>query len=189
MSQRIMRMIAPFWGWTDFTPAVPDLYWNVYSAEERIKKLCCELHKLCEYANMLGENINLDHDAINGLQEQFEKFIESGFDDYYKDEIDAWIDDNLEVIFERYTRGIYFGLNLDGHFVAYIPESWSDIVFDTGADYTLDTYGRLILRMDVDSPYDRVDQTPEVVRPYSDAELELKVRNIMNTLYSTNGGA
>ena len=51
--------------------------------------------------------------------------------------------------------------------------------------YELDTYGRLILRWDVDSPYDNVDQIPEVVRPYSDEELENKIRNIMNTLYSS----
>lgn len=183
------RAIAPFWGWTDFTPALPEFYWDVYSAEERMKKLCMELHKLCDYANMLGENINLDHKLIDELQEAFEKFMESGFDDYYKEQLDQWIRDNMDSIFAQYTRGVYFGLTLDGHFVAYIPESWSDIVFDTGADYALDAYGRLILRMDVDSPYDEVDQTPEVVRPYNDAELELKVRNIMNTLYSTNGGA
>ena len=41
--------IAPFWGWTQFTPALPEFYWDVYSAEERIKKICMELHKLCEY--------------------------------------------------------------------------------------------------------------------------------------------
>ena len=34
--------IAPFYQFTEFTPAVPNLYWDVYSAEERMKKLCME---------------------------------------------------------------------------------------------------------------------------------------------------
>lgn len=157
--------VAPFWGWTENTPALPEMYWNVYSAEQRIMNICCELHKLCEYANMLGESVNVDKELIKELQDTFEQFMESGFDDYYKEQIAQWVDDNLGFVFERYTRGVYFGLTLDGHFVAYIPESWNDVIFDTGADYTLDTYGRLILRMNVDNPEETVDQTPEIVRP------------------------
>lgn len=84
----------------------------------------------------------------------------------------------------NFIAGIFFGLTEDGYFVAYIPDSWNSIVFDTGADYTLDTYGRLILRMDVSgSEHDDVDQTTEIVRPYSDADLERRVYNIMTTLY------
>ncbi len=83
-----------------------------------------------------------------------------------------------------FIGGIFFGLTQDGYFVAYAPDSWDSVVFDTGSDYTLDTYGRLILRMNVNgSNHDSVDQTPEIVRPYSDADLERRVYNIMTTLY------
>lgn len=61
--------IASYFGWTHFTPALPSFYWDVYSAEERIKKMCMELHKLCEYANMLADNINIDHTLIQELQD------------------------------------------------------------------------------------------------------------------------
>lgn len=60
--------IASYFGWTQFTPALPDFYWNVYSAEERVKKICFELDKLCNYANMLADNINIDHTLIDELQ-------------------------------------------------------------------------------------------------------------------------
>ena len=187
MSFTPTRPIAPFWGWTQFTPALPEFYWDVYSAEERIKKICLELHKLCDYANMLGENINIDHQLIDELQQAFEKFKESGFEDYYEAQIREWIDDNLDALFGQYSRGVYFGLNQNGNFVAYVPEAWNDIVFDTGANYALDTYGRLILRMDVDSPYN-VNQTPEVVREYDDApSLEQKIHNLMKSLYNAEG--
>ena len=181
--------IIPYANFTQFTPALPEFYWNVYSAEQRMKHLCMELKKTIAYIEYVAKEADVSHEQLAELEEQFEKFQESGFDDYYREQIEQWVNDNLGSIFETYSRGVYFGLNQEGRFVAYIPDSWSDIVFDTGADYTLDTYGRLILRMDVDSPYDHVDQTPEVVRPYSDAELEQKVRNIMQTLYSIpNGG-
>lgn len=139
-------MIAPFWGWTDFTPALPDFYWNVYSAEERIKKLCMELHKLCDYANMLGENINIDHQLINELQAAFEQFMESGFDDYYKEQVARWIDENFKLLMDELVgHMLFFGLTQDGYFTVYIPEMWA-IAFDTDVDYDSDTYGCLEIK-------------------------------------------
>lgn len=181
--------LIPYASYTQFTPAVPEFYWDVYSAEQRMKHLCMELKKVISYIEYVAKEADVSHEALQELQEEFEKFQESGFEDYYEEQIEQWVKDNLGSLFETYSRGVYFGLNLDGRFVAYVPDSWNDIVFDTGADFTLDTYGRLILRMDVDSPYDNVDQTPEVVRPISDVELEQKIRNIMNTLYNPEGGA
>lgn len=142
------------------TPAVPAFYWNVKSQEERIKKICCEIKKLEEYADAINGNSDANHEAIAELERLFEEFIASGFDDYYKAQVIEWVNNNLNYIFDKVVKQVYFGLTDDGHFIAYIPDSWSDIVFSTGADCTKDTYGHLILKMDVDSPYN-VDQTPE----------------------------
>ena len=65
-------------------------------------------------------------------------------------------------MFTHLVKQVFFGLNQEGYFVAYIPQSWSDIIFDTGWNFNEDTYGRLILRWDVDSVY-TVDQTSETV--------------------------
>ena len=80
--------ITPYPFWTQFTPTLPSLYWDVDSHEERIKRICLELHKLVEYSNYLGDNINIDHETIKELQDDFQKFMESGFDDYYKEQIE-----------------------------------------------------------------------------------------------------
>ena len=53
---------------------------------------------------------------------------------------------------------VFFGLTLDGYFVAYIPESWTQIIFDTGAVYGTPEYGRLILSYDVTSDAQPVEQ-------------------------------
>ena len=99
---------------------------------------------------------------IAALKELFEKFQESGFDDYYKDQVEQWINENLDFIFTHTVKQVFFGLTQDGYFCAYVPKSWNDIIFDTGMNYNEDTYGRLILRWDVDSVH-TVDQTPETV--------------------------
>ena len=133
--------IAPFWGWTQYTPALPDFYWDVYSAEERIKKICIELHKLCDYANMLGDNINIDHQLIDELQQAFTRFMESGFDDYYKQQVAAWINANFQTIMDGLLGHMIF-FTQDGYFPAYIPEDWA-FVLDTVVDYSSNDYGRL----------------------------------------------
>lgn len=181
------RYIPYFEGFTEFTPSIPKMYWDVKSQEQRIKAICEQFHKMICYANMLGNKLNDSLADIDELTEMFNKFIESGFDDYYAKQVEKWIDSHLQFIYEKTIRQVYFGLTLDGYFVAYIPDSWSDIVFDTGMNYQLDTYGRLILRWDADSPYDLVDQSPEIVRPYDEAYLREQITNIMNTLYSTGG--
>lgn len=131
-------------------PVVPKLYYDALSPEQRIKKLCEELHRLCEYANLLGENINLDHAAIEQLQADFQRFIDGEYDQYYKDVIYRWIQDNFADLISAGVRQVYFGLTSDGYFCAYIPDSWDEITFDTGAVYGRSDYGRLILRFEAD---------------------------------------
>lgn len=62
----------------------------------------------------------------------------------------------LMEIISNTIKQVYFGLTDAGYFVAYIPESWSDIVFNTtGYDYALlpeYNYGHLVLSMDVENP-------------------------------------
>ena len=103
--------IAPFFGFTNFTPALPEFYWDVYTAEERIKEICFKLQKLVCYSNMLADNINIDHDLIDELQKAFEQFMESGFDDYYKEQVHDWINDNFQMIMDGLLgHMLFFGL-------------------------------------------------------------------------------
>lgn len=153
--------IPGYLGFTEFTPVIPSLYWDVYSQEQRYHAICEELCKIISYSDFLGKKVNLNTQRIAELVAEFQKFKESGFYDYYAEQIEQWINDNLEWIFKTLAKQVFFGLTLDGYFVAYIPESWDDIVFDTGHVYGADTYGRLILRWDVDNSGESVNQRPE----------------------------
>lgn len=141
---------------------LPAVYDDSLSYYEVLCKVVARLNEETEVWNTLLERINLNTEEINKLKDLFQDFVESGFNDYYKDQVEQWITDNLEYVFTHLVKQVFFGLNQEGYFVAYIPQSWSDIIFDTGWNFNEDTYGRLILRWDVDSAY-TVDQTSETV--------------------------
>ena len=176
-------LIPKFHHWHDYQTTIPKMYWDVKSQEQRIHRICENLHKLACYADLLSSRLNIDREDLDLLISQFEEFKEHGFDDYYLEQVEKWIEDNLATVMQLLIRQVYFGLTDDtysggaGYFVAYIPESWNDIVFDTGAVFGLDTYGRLILRWDADSPYS-VEQKPE----YSEAALMQTITELENRL-------
>lgn len=142
--------VPPFPPVAPGAPVVPKLYWDAMSQEQRIHRLCQELHNIVDHCNTLGQAINLDHTIIEQLEADFKKFQESGFDDYYAAQIEQWINNHAELLFTDLAQMVFFGLTLDGRFCAYVPQSWSDIQFDTGAVYGQFDYGRLILRYNVD---------------------------------------
>lgn len=142
---------------------LPAVYDDSLSYYELLCKVVDYLNETMGSVDELNSGLKQVYDYLKQLQQTFEDYIDGKFDDYYGDVVRQWIESHLDWIFTNVVRQVYFGLNLEGYFVAYIPSGWSDIVFDTGADYSLDTYGRLILRWDADSPYN-VDQTPEKAR-------------------------
>lgn len=148
-------------GWTAFTPTIPKLYWDVYSQEQRIKQLCMNYNKAECYldyvAKLTNDWVGEYTDEVQAKLDELEALLWNGLESA----VDKWIDENLSYIFTKVAKQVYFGLNLEGYFVAYIPDGWNDIVFDTGMIYGQDTYGRLILRWDVDNSEEAVNQRPE----------------------------
>ena len=45
--------------------------------------------------------------------------------------IEIWMRENALDLVGELVKMVFFGLTLDGYFVAYIPESWEDIIFGT----------------------------------------------------------
>lgn len=142
--------IPPFWGFSAFTPTIPKLYWNVKSQEQRILNLFDLLNKLVCYAEQMGIQLNVSQDELEKLKDEFEQFKDSGFEDYYEKQLAQWMNENAATLFQLLAKMVFFGLTDDGYFCIYVPESWSDITFDTGAVYGRADYGRLILRFTVD---------------------------------------
>lgn len=146
--------IPPFAMFTRFTPALPQFYTNVITMEQGFKELCKNFHKMVCYVDHMADVQNLTSEEVEQLQADFKKFQESGFEDYYEQQLEAWVNANVANIFEQYATMIVFGLTDDGHFCAYVPDSWGDISFDTGAVFGRSDYGRLILRFNADNSID-----------------------------------
>lgn len=130
----------------DYTMVIPNFYWDIESPEQRIKYLCMLYDKLTAYIKCLGSNIDYNNNALKELQDAFNKFAESGFDEYYAEQVARWIGDNLNKIMNAMTAStVYFALSDDGFFTAYYPISWKTVQFDTFQDYSSDYYGHLVL--------------------------------------------
>lgn len=89
--------------------------------------------------------------------EDFQRELEAGdLSEGMRQAIFAWCQANYDEVFSRYIKLVYFGLTDDGHFCAFIPETWEEIEFKTsGYDIVLPDvpYGHLILDSTVSEIY------------------------------------
>lgn len=112
--------IPNYWGWTAYTPVIPKLYWDVYSQEERIKKLCLEYDKLTHYVSMLADNINKLPDYMEDVQaklDELKKYVDSQddtLDEKWQETLANVKDGALlwDVTLGRYNDGIQTMRNL-----------------------------------------------------------------------------
>ena len=66
-----------------------------------------------------------------------------------KEAIYAWCREHIVDLVGQLVKNVFFGLTDNGYFVAYIPESWDDIIFNT-TEYDIfladfNQYGHLVL--------------------------------------------
>lgn len=54
----VIGYLPPLTGYTQYTPVVPQFYWDAHSNEERIKHLSKEYDRLCHYASKIAEKTN-----------------------------------------------------------------------------------------------------------------------------------
>lgn len=168
-------------------PTLPKLYWEVKSPEQLTANLYCIINALKDYVNDTSGQVNENSAAIDTLEMLFEKFMQSGFDDYYAQQIEEWINDNVKWLWQTFGQMMFAGLTDDGHFCIYVPDSWSDITFDTGAVYGTEDYGRLILRYET-SGQGVIDNTapnyPNENVASDIARLQKEIKEVKHTLYT-----
>ena len=72
----MLNPIIPYAKFTQFTPALPEFYWDVYSAEQRIKHICYELCKMHAYADYLAEQIDVLGEDVEGELLQMQRNLD-----------------------------------------------------------------------------------------------------------------
>ena len=79
------------------------------------------------------------------LNSEFEKVKNGDYASLYITALSSWLSENLINVVGRIVKFVWFGLDDDGHFTAYIPTSWRFLTFDMVADPDSPDYGRLLL--------------------------------------------
>lgn len=68
--------VMPFFGgFTNFSPITPEVFWNVYSAEQRYKYLCEWLAALTEYAGVVASELNDAVERLDALAAKYESTV------------------------------------------------------------------------------------------------------------------
>ena len=115
--------------------------------------------KLAEYVRSTADEMNrwkaeheqeyqelLEH--VNAIQDWIDDLEAGDLPQALIDGLATWIDANIESLIGKNIRYVWFGLTDDGHFVAYMPESWQELWFDTVMNYQNEYYGHLLIKYD-----------------------------------------
>lgn len=99
--------------------------------------------------NTFESNINIKinelTDRVNDCSAEVKKLINGEYIETYVQALATWIDNNLQVMVSKIVKYVWFEINEDGYFVAYIPDTWDFIDFDTEMNPDNEDYGKLAL--------------------------------------------
>lgn len=132
---------------------IPLVYDNSLSYYELLDKVVEYINNIIKDVNALGTQVNINMQDIaelktevEMLQTELEKVKNGDYVSLYINALSSWIDKNLQELVGRVVKYVFFGLTDDGYFVAYIPDSWDWIEFDTIIQPENPLYGHLLLR-------------------------------------------
>lgn len=106
-------------------------------------------NEFIESINSIDGWIEQHEKEYNDLKKIIDDFNNGKFTDEFINSLNLWINDNIVDLISYAIKNVWFGLTDSGYFVAYIPDSWNDIIFNTiGYDIDIEdsaNYGRLVL--------------------------------------------
>lgn len=118
-----------------------DLGWLIKSVKKLIE--CCE--------DM--QQWRIDHEAeYNQLKALYDSLMSGTFPPEIVLALNRWFADNGRDLVGELVKLVFFGITDDGYFVAYIPDYWDDIIFNTtGYDINLPDFdfGHLVLSFEI----------------------------------------
>lgn len=140
-------MARPFRFWCQ--KVMPLVFDDSLSYYEVLCKVKHKLNELIEENNR--QQVMIDKipgilEEIDEIDKEIEAIKNGEYIGNYIEALQEWIDENLQEFVGNIIKYVFFGLTDDGHFAAYIPQSWDFIRFDTGYDPNDESrYGHLML--------------------------------------------
>lgn len=86
------------------------------------------------------------------LKALYDAIVSGNFPQSMIDALKNWLSENALDLIGELVKMVFFGITDDGYFVAYIPESWEDIIFGTTGldDFPAGVeYGHLTLSLQI----------------------------------------
>lgn len=100
----------------------------------------------------LNEWIAENTPKLEDMEALYQALISGDLPEGVQEGIEKWCRENMGDLLGQLAKIVFFGITDDGYFVAYIPESWSDIIFNTtGYDITIPDvdFGHLTLSFEI----------------------------------------
>lgn len=117
---------------------------NLYNDDwllKKMKELLSDLDQL--------EDWKTEHEAqYLQIKALYDAVMSGNFPQSVIEGFSTWMQENGLELVGNLVKMVFFGITDDGYFVAYIPEYWDDLIFNTtGYDITLAGYdfGHLVL--------------------------------------------
>lgn len=111
-------MAYPFPYYSAFTwatPTIPNLYWNAYSQEERIKNLCMEYGKMKAYLDAMADTLNSQYQTIEEINDKLPGMVAEVVTS--DPDIRRSIEDIVNAYIESMTKGTTYKQMTDYGFI------------------------------------------------------------------------
>lgn len=90
-----------------------------------------EFKSFVEALGKLDSWVDTHEEEYKALKEKVDNLYTGDFPEEFVSSLINWYEDHIVDIIGEFVKQVFFGITDDGYFVAYIPESWSDITFGT----------------------------------------------------------
>lgn len=137
----------------NYRGTIDSVFTDAITREDQIVKLFGVVKDILESQIKVTEGFQELYNFVKEFEETINQQIKDEIIKVFSDDeffdavilpkLDEAINRNLICYVSRIVKYVFFGLDDNGNFCAYIPESWNFITFDT--DLSEENYGRLVL--------------------------------------------
>jgi hypothetical protein len=121
------------------------MYEVISKAVDYLNKLIDEQKEIVDMISPFGTELTELKTEVDFVSEELTKVKNGDYVSLYLDSLSKWIDSNLTAIVSRVVKFVAFELDDSGRLIAYIPDTWDFLKFDTDVNTESANYGHLIL--------------------------------------------
>ena len=100
---------------------------NLYNDDWLLKKM----KELLSFMENIDARLDEYEQGYQELKQLIEDIESGNFPDSVKEAFYNWMSENALELVGSLVKSVFFGLTDDGYWVAWIPDSWDDIQFNT----------------------------------------------------------